>query len=101
MAEVILAREIHSGVARTVVLKRVLPAFSDDGEFLRMFAHESELARQLRHPNVVQVLDTGVEDGLPYIAMEALVGLDLHTLMARAVGTGGLPVAVICAVMAD
>src|SRR6185312_16654918 len=47
------------------------------------FEREAKAAAQLRSPNVVQILDHGVWDGTPYIAMELLDGEDLHRRLAR------------------
>ncbi|MDI1483596.1 serine/threonine-protein kinase [Polyangium sp. y55x31] len=49
------------------------------------FAREVELIRNLRHPNVVHVLEQGqLEDGRPYFTMELLSGMTLkQQLMLR------------------
>src|SRR5207253_2722698 len=36
--------------------------------------HEIRTLRQLRHPGVVHILDDGVEGGIPWYAMELLIG---------------------------
>jgi serine/threonine protein kinase len=41
------------------------------------FEREAKAAAQLRSPHVVQILDHGVWEGMPYIAMELLEGEDL------------------------
>ncbi len=53
MAEIFLARAATgAGVARFVVLKRVLRERASDLQFLRMFLDEARLAAQLQHPNI-------------------------------------------------
>src|SRR5215469_13038388 len=47
------------------------------------FEREAKAAAQLRSPNVVQILDHGVYEGLPYIAMELLEGEDLGKRLSR------------------
>jgi serine/threonine-protein kinase len=47
------------------------------------FTREARAAAQLRSPHVVQILDHGVWDGTPYIAMELLEGEDLARRFAR------------------
>ncbi|MFO0759857.1 MAG: serine/threonine-protein kinase [Byssovorax sp.] len=47
------------------------------------FEREAQSAAQLRSPNVVQILDHGVWEGLPYIAMELLEGEDLQARLRR------------------
>lgn len=56
---------------------------SIDESARQRFALEARAAAQLRSPNVVQVLDHGEQDGIPYIAMELLVGEDLAARLAR------------------
>ncbi len=56
---------------------------SIDESARQRFALEAKSAAQLRSPNVVQVLDHGEQDGIPYIAMELLVGEDLAARLAR------------------
>ncbi len=47
------------------------------------FEREAVAAAQLRSPNVVQILDHGIWEGMPYIAMEMLEGEDLHHRLKR------------------
>jgi serine/threonine-protein kinase len=47
------------------------------------FEREAKAAAQLRSPHVVQILDHGVWEGLPYIAMELLEGEDLGKRLGR------------------
>ena len=61
-----------------------------------MFSAEARLMAQLSHPNVVQVHDFGVVDGIPYLAMEYLPGRNLSQLRA-AVAARGQRVPVGCA----
>ncbi len=46
------------------------------------FEREAKAAAQLRSPHVVQILDHGVCEGTPYIAMELLDGEDLGKRLA-------------------
>lgn len=47
------------------------------------FQREARAAAQLRSAHVVQILDHGEHQGLPYIAMELLEGEDLSTRLKR------------------
>lgn len=79
MAEIYRARSAdHSG---PVVVKRILPEFSEEPEFLRMFVDEGNVLASLRHRNIVEILDLGVVDGCYYIAMEHIQGLPLNRLV--------------------
>ena len=86
MAEVLLARQNDDdGTSRLVVLKRVLAHLAQNDSFLKMFAHEARIASQLRHLNIVQVLEVGEHEGLPVIVMERLEGADLLRLLQQCV----------------
>lgn len=52
-------------------------------EIRARFEREAKAAAQLRTPHVVQILDHGVWDEMPYIAMEVLEGEDLAVRLAR------------------
>ena len=56
---------------------------SQDATSLRRFRREALTAIELRHPNVVEVVDLDqAEDGTPYIAMEIVEGPDLRHALA-------------------
>ena len=52
-------------------------------EVRRRFHHEAKAAAQLRSPHVVQILDHGEWENIPYIAMEYLEGEDLAHRLHR------------------
>ncbi|HCF59053.1 MAG TPA: serine/threonine protein kinase, partial [Myxococcales bacterium] len=68
MAELFLAT--RPGSSQQVVIKRVLPHFCSDTEFLAMFLNEARIAAQLNHQNIVGIYDLGQEADHLYIAME-------------------------------
>src|SRR4051812_5755148 len=75
------ARQEPLGV--TVAVKLISGAMAADPAARQRFEREARAAAQLRSPHVVQVLDYGVEDDLPYMAMEMLHGEDLAAHLAR------------------
>jgi len=82
MAETFLAvRRGPGSFEQQVCLKRILPAFEQDAEFVRLFLEEARIAATLRHANVVQVLDFGVTEGSHFMALELVDGLDLRALL--------------------
>src|SRR5690349_21184160 len=94
MAEVFRARFAPApGVSKDVVLKRILPAYSELPEFRKMFLAEARLSMRLSHGNVVQVFDAGEVDGSLFLAMELIDGVALDVAMERAQKKGlvGLP----------
>jgi serine/threonine-protein kinase len=64
-----------------VALKRLLAAASGDPGLVDAFVTEADLCRNLRHPNIIDVLEAGVVDDTFYIAMEYIAGSDLAKLL--------------------
>jgi len=71
-----------------VALKVVTTELSQDDVFLRRFRREVKAAQKIEHPNVVPVLDDGVEGGLPYLVQRLIPG---GSLADRVTGSGPLP----------
>ena len=59
---------------RTVAVKVLAEHLSDDDRFVARFRREALAVAKLVHPNIVQVYDTGVDDGSHYIVMEYIEG---------------------------
>ena len=84
MAETFLAvRRGPGGFEQHVCVKRILPFFDSDPKFVADFLEEARLAAQLRHANIVQVVDFGEVGGSHYLALELVDGMDLRTLLGR------------------
>ncbi|HEY6173233.1 MAG TPA: serine/threonine-protein kinase, partial [Kofleriaceae bacterium] len=84
MAEILLARVREPArPERLVVLKRMHRQLAVDREYVKMFVDEARLAITLRHPNVVEVYESGEDDGQYYIAMEYLHGHDLRKVLSQ------------------
>jgi len=89
MAEVSVARRTGPhGFEKRVALKRILPQFARDTEFVAMFIDEARLAARLTHPNIVQVFDFGDADGELFLAMELVEGSNVNRLL-RAISARG------------
>src|SRR5262245_18783723 len=71
MAESFLAhaRSLH-GFEKLVVLKRILPQYAENADFVRMFFDEARVAATLDHANIVHVHDIGEQDGTYFFTME-------------------------------
>lgn len=77
MAEVFLARLAEAPESsQPLVVKCILPELATEPQFLAMFVNEAQLAAQMRHPGVVQVVDFGEASGRLFMAMEYVEGLD-------------------------
>jgi serine/threonine-protein kinase len=69
------------GFQKMVALKTILPRFSSDPQYERLFLDEARLTAQVRHPNVAQILDLGEDNGLLFLAMEWIEGVSLSELL--------------------
>jgi serine/threonine-protein kinase len=54
-----------------------------DASAVDRFKREAQAAARLKSPHVVHIYDYGVDEGVPYIAMELLEGEDLGDLLDR------------------
>jgi len=82
MAEVYLAKSAGaSGVNKFVAIKRILPQFSGNEEFIQMFQDEAKVSVNLNHSNVVSIYDFGVEHGQFYIVLEFVEGRNLRQII--------------------
>ncbi|MDP9152146.1 MAG: serine/threonine protein kinase [Myxococcota bacterium] len=89
MAEVYLARrEGPHGFQKIVAVKRILPQFARDPDFVAMFVDEARVCARLGHPNIVQVFDFGEQDGELYMAMEYVDGTTGARLVRAAAASG-------------
>jgi uncharacterized RDD family membrane protein YckC len=75
--------------AREVALKLLHPGLQSRPDFLSRFQREAKAVSSLQHENIVRVLDSGVERGTPWLAMELVEGEDLLAVAQR----GGLAAA--------
>ncbi len=84
MAELFLAiQRSVAGFEKLIVIKRILPAVSQDTAFIEMLLHEARVAATLSHPNVCQTFDVGQVDGSYFIAMEHVHGEDLRSIVRQ------------------
>ena len=84
MAEVFLARaEGIRGFQRLLAVKRILPTFAGDPDFVRMFLDEARIAATLHHPNIVRVFEVDIAGGQVFYVMEYLHGHSVAALLRR------------------
>jgi serine/threonine protein kinase len=74
-------RAEHEGLQRQVALKVLLETPGVAGEGHERFLREARIAAAIKHRNVVNIFDVGLDRGTPYLAMELLEGADLDTFM--------------------
>ena len=75
MANVFLARDLI--LDREVAVKVLRYDFQNNKDAIRRFQREALAATELVHPNIVSVYDVGEEDGMQYLVMEYVKGMDL------------------------
>ncbi len=91
MARIYLAKTRGlAGFEKYLALKVINPEYATEERFIRMLIDEAKITVGLSHVNIAQVFDLGHVDGIYYIAMEYVDGLDvlelvngLHTLGER------------------
>jgi eukaryotic-like serine/threonine-protein kinase len=74
-------RAEHAGLKRQVALKVMTQYFARDSEGRERFLREARIAAAIKHPNVVNIFDVGVCQGIPYLVMELLEGEDLEKVL--------------------
>ncbi|MFY0580851.1 serine/threonine-protein kinase [Cystobacter fuscus] len=99
MAEVFRATySPEGGFEKVVAIKRILPAYAEDKDFVTLFRREAELVSLLNHPNIVQVLDVGRFEDTYFMAMEHIEGVSLRELLKLC---GPLPPAAVALIGAE
>jgi serine/threonine-protein kinase len=68
---------------RTVAVKILAEHLHDDERFVARFKREALAVAKLIHPNIVQVYDTGVDEGRHYIVMEYVEGRSGAQILQR------------------
>ncbi|MBS1152145.1 MAG: pkn6K, partial [Myxococcaceae bacterium] len=85
MGEIFLARlEGVQGFEKQCVIKKILPHLTQEEDFVTRFVNEAKTLVQLQHGSIAQVLDMGLHEGEPYLALEFVDGKDLRKVAARA-----------------
>jgi serine/threonine protein kinase len=84
--------------SREVVVKTLQSRLVGQPLFTALLAAEARITRLLSHPGIVRIVDDGVIQKTPYVAMERVDGCDLSQLL-RAVPSGQrVPVGVVLSI---
>jgi serine/threonine protein kinase len=79
----------HPAIGRRVAVKVLHKNYIRDENLLTRFLNEARAANAIRHPNIIEILDSGtIADGTPFLVMELLEGESLGTRIRR---VGALP----------
>jgi len=86
-ATVYLGRNLTNNTV--VAIKVLKQEYTAEPRFVERFRREAEMAHRLQHPNVVRMLDYGVEGGTHFLVMEYVEGKTLSDIIAA---RGALPI---------
>lgn len=86
MAEVYKA--YHERLDRHVAIKILHGHLAEGQDFLARFEREARAVAALRHPHIVQIYDSDVENGMYYMVMEFVDSGNLQARMAGLAGKG-------------
>jgi serine/threonine protein kinase len=74
---------VHLELKKRVALKTLHPEYAQVPVAQARFVREGEAASRIRHPHVVDVTDLGTHEGVPYLVMEFLEGMDLGAYLTQ------------------
>jgi tetratricopeptide (TPR) repeat protein len=78
----VVYRAMHVPLKREVALKLMAPEASADEHFRMRFRREIEAAAAIQHPRAVPIYHAGEQDGLLFVTMRYVEGVDLARLIA-------------------
>jgi hypothetical protein len=98
MGETWKARRRDLQNAPIVVIKRILPQYASDPDFVSSFVAEAHVTASLDHPNVAHILDFGRVKDEYFFAIEFVHGRTIEGLLECAARAGfrTLPIPVAC-----
>src|SRR4051812_13034012 len=80
----------HPEIGRKVAVKVLHRDFARDEQLLGRFLNEARAANAIRHPNIIEILDSGMlPDRTPFLVMELLEG---ESLASRIKSEGRMPI---------
>ena len=82
MADIYLARSTTGQLERFCAVKVLNNQRANDPEACALFLDEARLLAMLNHQNLGTVYEVDIEDGVHYLAMELIHGVDLRDLLA-------------------
>ncbi len=71
----------HAGLDMKVAVKLLPDLFVGRAELVERFLREARLSGRLQHPNIVRTLDVGQSNGVYYLVMEYVEGVDAQRLL--------------------
>lgn len=81
-------KAVHRRMKRQVALKVLSPELTKDDSMVERFQREVEAAARLVHPNILAAYDADEAEGVHFLVMEYVDGVDLSSLVKK---QGALP----------
>jgi serine/threonine-protein kinase len=82
MGTVYLARG-SGDIEQLFAIKVLHDHLSEEEDFVKMLQDEARLSAKVRHPNVVSVVDVGLDDGIHFVVQPYVEGCALRDLLSR------------------
>src|SRR4029079_13908278 len=79
-------RAYDTKLGRFVAVRLLRREAIKDSDIAMRFRREALAATVLRHPNIIACLETGTDDGQPFLVMELIEGEDLSAPLRRGGG---------------
>ncbi|MDQ3036290.1 MAG: serine/threonine protein kinase, partial [Myxococcota bacterium] len=79
-------RGFHLRLGKPVAIKLMLPEHLGRENLLARFEREAKSLAALSHPNIVDVIDFGIDEGAPFLVMELLEGRPLDRAIEQGIG---------------
>jgi serine/threonine protein kinase len=79
----VVYRAIQDGLDREVAIKTIRPELLHFGDARARFRREVSTVAKLSHPGIVPVYGSGEHEGVPWFAMEHVVGASLGRVLAE------------------
>ena len=76
-------RALDTKLDRPVAVKLLRREAIEDRDIAMRFRREALAATVLRHPNIIACLETGTDEGQPFLVMELIEGEDLAARLRR------------------
>lgn len=84
MAEIYLAKSSENhNFGKFFAVKRILPKYSQDAEFISMFKSEAKVSLNLSHGNIVSIYEFGVIGEHFYLVMNYVTGKNLSQIRKK------------------
>ena len=76
-------KAFQPSLERIIVLKVLRENVASEPDIVARFQREAKACAKLKHENIVDIFDYGVDEGKHYIAMEFVEGISIEQLLTR------------------